>query len=159
MIANWILFYKRGDGITTIENYYHQDDGTIDVLLLGSSRMGINIDCETLWKEEGISSYALWGSTQPFWSTYYFFYEGIKNNKPKIAVLEARGAIVFEEYSDEARQYANISGIRLSLDKLEAIQVSAPQEQWLNLLLGFPIYHGRYQNCWNLLKFRMRLCK
>lgn len=143
-ILNWTLLLKREDGITTMQNYYKQPQGSIDVLLLGSSRAGVNLDVEVLWRNYGISSYALWGSVQPFWNSYYFLKEAVNTNRPKMAVLEVRAACYGFEYSDDARQYVNTNGMRLSMNKIEAIQVSSPQEQWLNLLLGFPIYHSRF---------------
>ncbi len=143
-IANNTLTLKRRDGVITMQDYYEQPIGTVDVLMLGSSRSGMNFDCEELWKEYGISSYMLWGSGQPLWNTYYFLNEAIKVNRPQVVVLETSAGTRSFEYSDDGRQYTNTFGMKMSLNKLEAVQVSAPQERWTDLLLGFPIYHTRY---------------
>lgn len=143
-IANNTLTLKRSDGVTTMQDYYEQPAGTVDVLMLGSSRSGINFDCEELWKEYGISSYMLWGSFQPMWNTYYYLKEAIKVNRPKVVVLETNTGIYSFEYSDDERQYVNTYGMKMSSNKVEAVQASAPQERWADLLLGLPIYHTRY---------------
>lgn len=139
-----VLILKRSDGITPMQNLYAQKENTIDVLLLGSSHVGMNLDTEVLWTEYGISSYALWGSVQPFWNSYHFLVEALKNQSPKVVVLDVYAATMQFEYSDDARQVTNVCGMNLSSNKINAIKVSAPQERWLNLLIGLPIYHQRY---------------
>ena len=49
-----------------------------------------------------------------------------------------------DEYSEEQNQIKNTAGMKLSANKLEAVKVSAPKDRWLNLFLGFPLYHGRF---------------
>ncbi len=145
-IANNTLTLKRWDGVIPMQDYYEQPAGTVDVLMLGNSRSGVNFDCEELWKEYGISGYMLWGGSQPLWNTYYYLNEAIKVNKPKVVVLETSAGTFSFEYlgDDDGRQYVNTYGMKMSLDKVEAVQASAPQERWADLLLGFPIYHTRY---------------
>lgn len=72
---NHVLIMKRTDGIVTMQNYYIQEKNTVDVLLLGSSHIGMNLDTAELWENYGIASYDLWGSIQPFWNSYYFLKE------------------------------------------------------------------------------------
>ncbi len=144
LIVDKTLLLKRDDGVLTIQDYYQQPSGTVDVLLLGSSKCVANFDCEVFWKEYGISSFGLWGSSQPFWNTYYYLNEAIRINRPKVVVLETNAGTYAFEYSDNAGQYVNTYGLKMSLDKVEAVQASAPQECWADLLLGFPIYHTRY---------------
>ena len=62
-LGNRTLIMKREDGIVTMQNFYAQEDNTVDVLILGSSHAGTNIDLETLWNEYGYSAYSLWGSS------------------------------------------------------------------------------------------------
>ena len=141
---NGVLLIKRNDGITPMQNFYVQEENTIDVLLLGSSHTGMNLDTEVLWNEYGISSYALWGSMQPFWNTYYFLMEALKTQTPKVIIMDVYAATFDFEYSDEARQLTNVGGMNLSLNKWNAIKASAPRERWFDLLTGFPLYHSRY---------------
>ncbi len=139
-----ILLVKRTDGILTMQNFYAQDPGTVDVLILGSSHAGMNLDTGVLWEEEGIASYILWGSMQPFWNTYYFLQEALKTQTPDAVVLDVFAATYSFEYSDDARQVTNTAGMKPSLTKLKAIRHSAPRSRWIDLALGFPLYHDRY---------------
>ncbi len=139
-----VLLIKRYDGVQPMESFYAQEPGTVDVLLMGNSHMGVHVDTATLWREYGISAFALWGGVQPMWNTYHFLVEALKYQQPKAVVLEIGGLSVEEEYSDEATQLKNVAGMHLSLNKLEAVKATAPKERWASLLLGLPLYHQRY---------------
>ena len=139
-----ILLIKRYDGVKPMESFYAQEPGTVDVLLMGNSHMGVHVDTATLWREYGISAFALWGGVQPMWNSYYFLGEALKYQQPKAVVLEIGGLSYDWEYADEATQLKNVAGMHLSLNKLEAIKATAPEDRWLSLLLGLPLYHQRY---------------
>ncbi|MBQ8827735.1 MAG: hypothetical protein IJZ90_01155 [Clostridia bacterium] len=141
---NRVLIPKRTDGITTMQNLYEQEENTIDVLLLGSSHSGMNFDTALLWENFGMSGYALWGSVQPFWNSYFSLKEALKTQSPTVVVLDTYAAAVAREHSDYPRQVTNVSGMKFSINKLEAICVSAYFDRWDDLLLGLPLYHQRY---------------
>lgn len=86
--TNEVLRIKRTDGVTTMQGLYAQKDNTVDVLLLGSSHAGMNLDASVLWSEYGIASYCPWGSIQPFWNSYYSLIEALKTQNPKVVVLK-----------------------------------------------------------------------
>lgn len=141
---NIIFIPKRFDGITPMKSFYAQEEGTVDALFLGSSHCGVNIDMGELWKSYGISGFALWGSEQPSWNSYFYLKEALKTQTPKVVAFEVYMLIYQFEYQDESRQLVNTGGMRPSYNKWEAIKVSAPRERWLNLMLGYPLYHTRY---------------
>ncbi len=138
------LIMKRTDGITPMKALYEQPKDSVDVLLLGSSHAGMNFDSGYLWNEYGISSFALWGSMQPYWNSYYFLAEALKTQTPKVVLLETYASTLTFEYSDDARQITNVCGMKLSKTKIEAIKATTPKENWNNFLLGFPLWHTRY---------------
>lgn len=149
LLAVWLLtdtlLIKRDDGIVPMKAYYKQPENTIDVLFLGSSHAGMNFSSQILWDEYGISSYMLWSSLQPFWTSYYWLIEALKTQTPKVVVLEMYTASQTNfDYLDEARQVTNLEGMRPSLNKWRAIQVSAPRERWLDLFMELPVAHARY---------------
>ena len=139
-----VLRLKRVDGILTMQNFYAQPKESVDVLFIGNSHSGINIDTATLWNNYGISSYNLWGGVQPLWNSYYFLIEALKYQRPEVVVLEITAASSDYEYSEEQNQLKNTAGMKLSKTKLEAVKVSAPKDRWLDLFLGLPLYHGRF---------------
>lgn len=140
---NSILVIKRPDGITTMQNLYAQEPNTCDILFLGSSHAGMNLDAEVFWSEYGYSTYALWGSAQPFWNSYFFLLEALETQSPRLVVLDTYAAALSFEYSDSARQQTNVVGMRMGINKLNAIMVSAPSDNRINLLLQFPLFHSR----------------
>lgn len=142
--VNGVLIMKRSDGILTMQDFYAQPDGTVDVLLVGNSHSGINIDTATLWDSRGIAAYDLWGGVQPLWNSYHYIVEALKYQTPRLIVLEVMASTSDYEYSEEQNQIKNTAGMRLSKNKIEAVRASAPEDRQLNLLLGFPLYHGRF---------------
>ena len=140
------LKFKYEDGIRPMENYYALPEDTVDVLLLGSSHMGMNVNPGQMWDEQGIAAYSCWGSIQPMWNTYYYLKECLKTQTPKLVVMDTFTAGLDFEYSDYERIVTNTLGMRPSRDKLEAIRVSAPPEDAISVLLGFPTYHYRYSD-------------
>lgn len=135
---------KRVDGILTMQNFYAQPEGTVDVLFVGNSHSGCNVDTATLWTEHGIASYNLWGGVQPLWNSYHFIVEALKYQTPKVIGLEITATISDYEYSEDQNQIKNTAGMKFSKNKLEAVKVSAPEDKWLNLMLSFPMYHNRF---------------
>lgn len=143
-LADRVLLIKRYDGVKPMQSFYAQAPDTVDVLLLGNSHMGVHVDTATLWREYGISAFALWGGVQPMWNTYYFLVEALKTQTPKAVVLEIGGLSYDWEYADEATQLKNVAGMRLSLNKWAAVKATAPRDRWASLMLGLPLYHQRY---------------
>ena len=140
------LKLKHHDGIRPMENYYALPEDTVDVLFLGSSHAGMNIDPGALWDEKGIASYICWGSVQPMWSTYYYLQECLKTQRPRLVVMDTYVATMDMEYSDYEAMVKSLLGMRLSREKLEAIAVAAPPQYRADVLLGFPTYHYRYSD-------------
>lgn len=138
------LKFKHMDGMRPMENYYALPGDTVDVLLLGSSHMGMNVNPALMWDKAGIAAYACWGSVQPAWNTYHYLRECLKTQKPKLIVMDVYTAALDIEYSDYEAMVKNLLGMRLSRNKLEAIRVSSPPEYRADVLLGFPTYHYRY---------------
>lgn len=143
-VANGILTFKYRDGIYSMQKFYEQEEGTVDVLVLGPSLAYADVNTAVLWNDYGISAFNLAGSIQPLWNTYYYLKEALKYQRPKVIVLEASLVTMVDDYPDNSRIIKNVCGMRWSRDKLEAIKVSAPKEKWGEYLLGYTQYHSRY---------------
>lgn len=140
---NRVFKFKYGDGIYGLTKLYEQDRNSIDVLLLGSSHAFEAFNTGVLWDEQGIAAYTLSGSTQPLWSTYYYLKEALKTQKPQLIVLEA--FMVTEDYIDDYIIIKNNFGLKWSLDKLNSIRTSVPDERLSEFLLEYSQYHMRYK--------------
>lgn len=143
-LVSCIFGFKYEDGITTIDHFYDLPEDTVDVLLLGSSHMGMNVDPSILWQEFGIAAYNCWGSMQQVWNTYYYLNECLKYQTPKLVVMDVYGATFNYDYATYDNVVKNTQGMRMSMDKIAAIHASAEKSYFYYLLLGLPTYHYRY---------------
>lgn len=139
-----VLKFKYDDGVKPMENFYDLPEDTVDVLLLGSSHMGMNVDPSILWDEQGIAAYACWGGMQPTWNTYYYLQECLKYQTPKLVIMDTYLATNDLEYDSYENMVKNIQGLRISKNKLEAVENGVSPEYQSSILLGLPTYHYRY---------------
>ncbi len=144
-MVHQVLSFKHRDGLYSMQKFYEQEEGTVDVLVLGPSLAFADINTAVLWDEYGMSAFNLAGSIQPMWNTYYYLKEALKYQRPKVIVLEASLVTMVDDYGDRSRIIKNTFGMKWSRDKVEAIKVSAPKEQWGEYLLGYLQYHSRYE--------------
>ncbi len=144
LIINDTLIMKRYNGITPMKSMYAQEKDSIDVLCIGSSHIGINLDVAQLWKDYGIAAFNLWSASQAFWNTYYDLREVYKTQSPAVVVIEMRSIYSMDEYNDDRSQTMSTLGMKFNLNRLKAVTVTAPKEKWLSLFFGLPVYHTRY---------------
>ena len=123
---------------------YELEDDTVDVLILGSSHAFENFNTATLWDEYGMSSYILAGSVQPMWNKYYYLKEALKTQTPEVIVLEGFLTTWYQDYIDDSRIIKNNFGLNWSIDKINSIKVSSPEERWGEFFLEYAQYHTRY---------------
>ena len=142
--VNHIFKFKYDDGIYDMIQFYELEDDTVDVLILGSSHGFQNFNTGILWDDYGMASYALGGSFQPMWNTYYYLKEALKTQTPELIVLEGFCVNQNQEFIDDSRIIKNTYGMKWSEDKLNAIKISSPKERWNEFILGYTQYHMRY---------------
>ena len=143
-IVDKTLQFKYDDGVTPMEDFYTYPDDSIDVILLGSSHLGVNIDTTILCNDYGIASYKLWGYTQPIWNAYYDLVESLKTQHPKVVVLEALGLLHNNEYYEYVNAVKNTSGMKWSKNKIDAIFASFEQDKIESAFFPIAQYHSRY---------------
>lgn len=142
-----IFSYKYSDGIYSLTSFYDLPKDSVDVLVLGSSHAFAGINPAVLWEDKGIASFDLCGSGQLMWNTYYYLKEALKTQKPKLVVLEAYKLVDDTVYSDDdANVIKNVSGLKLSREKIDALQASVPKERQIGLGMEYIQYHNRYKS-------------
>ena len=129
-----------------VQGFYEQDENSVDVLMLGSSHMGINLDGAYMWDKYGIASYAMWAPSQPFWNTYFYLVEALKTQKPNVVVLDVYAATYDDGYQSVGEQTYNISSMKFSMNKINAINESVELKDRLAFIMGMPLYHDRYES-------------
>lgn len=143
-VVDRTLRFKYEDGILPMEDLYEYPDNSIDVLLIGSSHVGVNVDTVRLCNEYGIAAYNLWGAVQPSWNSYYYLVEALKTQTPRVVVMETFLVSQDYEYMDYSRIIKNTVGMKMSKNKVDAVFASATKDVLADVLLGFSTYHTRY---------------
>lgn len=128
-----------------VDCFYEQKENSIDVLMLGSSHMGVNVDGAHMWDNYGIASYAMWAPSQPFWNTYFYLVEALKTQTPKVVVVDVYAATYGDEYQYIGEQSASICSMKMSINKLNAIAASVELADRSAFIMGLPLYHDRYE--------------
>lgn len=144
---NNIFSFKYPDGVRQMEEFYKQEEGTVDVLVLGSSHSFVDVSPAILYEEQGIAAYDLCASMQPMWHTYYYLKEALKYQQPKLIVLDVFRIVENFDYSKESKLVKSTYGMRLSKNKIDSIKAGLSVEQQSEVymhLLEFPSYHSRY---------------
>ena len=140
---NRILCVKSPHGVDQARYLYVQPKNKIDVLFLGSSHVHCNVNTQLLWDEYGMAAYLMTGAEQPLWNSYYNLKEALKTQKPKLVVLDMFCPSRFYDDFQPGWADENLDGMRISLNKLEAVYTSVQEEQ-SHFFLGFTEYHSRY---------------
>lgn len=141
-----IFSYKYSDGIYSLTSFYELPKDSVDVLVLGSSHAFAGINPAVMWEEQGIASFDLCGSGQLMWNTYYYLKEALKTQRPKLVVLEAYKLVDETVYADDANVIKNVSGLKLSKEKIDALQASVTKERQIEIGFEYIQYHNRYKS-------------
>lgn len=147
------LVYGAVDTVLKIKTYdmrslitlHDMEDDTLDVVMVGSSHAGMNIDNAQLWRERGIASYNVWAGMQPLWNSYYYLKECIDAQKPQIAMVDVFMCGTTVDYSTKAVAMKNITTMPWGLNRIQAALASF--ETWqdaVEAMWGLPYYHNRY---------------
>lgn len=143
--VNQVLKLKYGFGPDCVTTLYDQEKNSVDVLILGSSHAYCDFNTGVLWDEYGMAAYVLAGPSQPLWNSFYYLKEALKTQRPELIVLEGYCLLSEPGEYDKGTIILNTSGLKWSVDKMEAIKVSTPQEHWRDHLPEYVQYHTRYR--------------
>lgn len=141
-----VLLLKSEDGISQCESLYKQKKDSIDVLLLGSSRIFCNVRTGILWDEYGFSSYDLGGAETPTWTSYYHLKEALRNQHPKVVVFEVSvSAIRPALFPPIFWIEDNIYGMRWSMDRIRLTKMQTYEENFKKTIIPLSVMHDRYR--------------
>lgn len=145
--ANFVLKLKSIDGCYVVQMFEEQAPDTVDVVFIGSSHMYTNVNPAVLWDKYGIASYDLAGSNQPLWNSYYYMKEAIEKQSPKLVVVDLYRATEIRDVIEDARIAMNTLGLAPGKNRVDNIYASVEKEEdALDYILGYPIYHTRYES-------------
>lgn len=145
--ADFVLKLKSIDGCYVMQMFDKQAPDTVDVVFVGSSHMYTDVNPAVLWEEYGIASYDLAGSNQPLWNSYYYMKEAIEKQSPELVVVDLYRATETRDTIDDARIAMNTLGMARGENRTGNIYASVENEEdALDYILGYPIYHTRYES-------------
>ena len=141
----------KDESSTMVDGYKKLPKNSVDVVFFGSSQMFCGIDAQTLTEEYGISSYNFGSSSQPITTTAYYLKEALKNQTPKVVMIEA--TMIFELRNDikDGALAWNYYPMTPSFDKYQSLCLVTNNNKWKSLqytLFPLTLFHSR----WNSLQ-------
>lgn len=127
-------------------NLHKLEDDTVDVLIMGSSHAHSGFYTNVFWREYGMATYVLSGSLQTMWDSYHALCDALTTQTPSVIVLDAFALSFDSENMSSAFREYNTRGLKWSKNKLDAILAAVPEEDLSGHLLGYPMYHNRYED-------------
>lgn len=133
-------------GEVTWDEYYGLSNNSVDVLIIGSSKVNHTYNPLIINQAMGLDSYCLSGHGMGIDGSYYVLKEAFKSQSPKVVVLELYSAIPKDD-----KAFAT-SGLRLAIDKMNfsvnkatAILSNVPLEDSLPYFVPFTNNHTRWK--------------
>ncbi|GAA0077850.1 hypothetical protein UT300005_22280 [Clostridium sp. CTA-5] len=140
------IFVTPGHAIKLKEGLYNKKN-SYEVLLMGSSHMNGLIDPEILYDNYGISSFNYGTGGQPIDVTYYLLNEALKiHPETQIVVLDLYYIGLKNEYGEEGYIRNVLDNMRLSYNKLHAIENCTPKSDFIYYLFPILKYHDRWSS-------------
>lgn len=126
-----------------IDGFYAEEKNTLDVVFIGSSQMYADMAPAVLFERYGITSYDFCANEQPLWVSYYYIKEAIKQQHPKVIVLDVF-TVYGDDYEEEGVMHINLDDLKMGQNKIQAIRDGVPKD--LRYSFYFPI--AKYHNTW-----------
>lgn len=136
---------RRDDGARKYGPFF-EDQQDYDVLFLGTSRVLDGISPMELWRDYGITSYNMGNSSECLEVTEWVLRLALEYHTPRIAVIDV---YYVDRPLDDAWAYTYrhmfYDEVPLSRSKIEAVRATLPEDHYLEFLMPFSLYHGRWE--------------
>jgi len=135
---------RRDDSERKYGAFYADKQG-FDVLFMGTSRVLDAIQPMEMWRDWGITSYNMGNNSEPLAMTAKTLELAMDTHVPRIAVIDV---FYMMHALDEAWTYPYrhtfLDMVPLSRAKIKVVQETMPEDEWLEFLMPFSLYHGRW---------------
>lgn len=140
-----VLSWKDTTGgyLSSVQQLYHTQENTIDVVFAGSSHCYCSVYPEYLWRDYGYAAFDMAISGQDKTANYFSLLELLKTQSPQVIFVEMY-ALLYDGYSQEGNSYRNLLSMRNSVNSIRMIQEAVDRERQMDYLLRWPIVHTRY---------------
>jgi hypothetical protein len=125
---------------------YYRETTPHDVIFVGDCEVYESFSPITLWKDYGITSYIRGTPQQLIWQSYYLLEETLRYETPKVVVFNVL-SMKYSEPQNEAYNRMALDGMRLSSEKIKAVEASMTKgESLLSYLFPFLRFHSRWSD-------------
>ena len=140
------IFVLKGNYYgSDVISFYNLKKNSLDIIFLGSSHSYASFSPDIIFKDTNLKSYNFATQQQPIYITYHYMKETLKTQKPKYFVLETFMLTNDLEYTKEGVNRDAIDKMKLSLNKIKAIQASVKdKDERLSYYINIIKYHSRY---------------
>ncbi len=122
LVCNEIFGFADAEHSETIMNeFYEQDDDTVDVVYFGTSATQRAYVVPLAYHEDGVACYTMACGTQPFLLTEYLMKEVLKTQHPKLFIVEIRGTCQDKDSVWDVAVRRMLDNMKLSQNKLDTI--------------------------------------
>ncbi len=142
------VFILKGNGYgSDVVSFYDLPKQSLDIMFFGSSHSYSTFSPHLIEEKTGLKSYNFATQQQPVYITYYYMIEALKTQKPKYFVLDTLMFSFEEEYASEGVIRDALDRMKLSVNKIEAINTNVVDKEtrkayYINLIK----YHSRYKD-------------
>lgn len=136
---------RRDDGERKYGAFFAEKQD-FDVLFLGTSRVLDAVQPLELWRDYGFTSYNMGNNSEPLALTKHVLELAMEYHKPKIAVIDVFYMMhaIDEEWTYSFR-HIFLDEIPLSRKKIDVVRATLPEDDWIEFLMPFSLYHGRWE--------------
>ena len=127
------------------ESFYAEPKDSIDVLLIGSSRIMCGIYPLLLWEDHGIAAFDCAGSAQVIAQSYFQLKDALNYQSPRLVVVDVSTVANGNVYiGAESFVHTQLDHMRSPLVRLSAIFTLVPKKDWVEYLFPIVKYHTRW---------------
>ena len=120
--ANLLVFADAEYTNKVLEQFYDQDEDTVDVIYFGSSATQRGWVVPIAYHDDGVASYSLATGTQPFILTKYLMEEALKTQSPRLFAVELRGICRTPDNISDVAVRRIVDNMKPSVNKFRAIK-------------------------------------
>lgn len=144
LYAGLSTFLKGGSSYPKLRAvWYEQPENSYDLLAVGSSHMNGGYDPAPL-EELGVRGVNMATAGEPFEVSYYLLKECLKRQQPKVVLLDVYYMLSLTPYGEDGHTRSVLDQMKLSQNKIEAVQNCAPKSDWNSFYWDFLKYHSRW---------------
>lgn len=127
------------------ESFYAEPKDSIDVLLIGSSRIMCGVYPLLLWEREGIAAFDCAGSAQVIAQSYFQLRDALNYQSPRLVIVDVSTVANGNVYTGtESFVHTQLDHMRSPLVRLSAIFTLIPRKDRVEYLFPIVKYHTRW---------------